>query len=163
MYKVGDYVVYKREVCEVISIKEKKFMDMDYYVLVPISDNTLKIDVPVNNKMGYLRPLITKKEVEDIIKIIPNIKPIISTDRLIENEYRNLLNTNKHEDLIKIIKTTYLRNKERLDNNKKIGGKDDEYFKQAENYLYSEFSIVLGMSYDETKKYVIEKVKEIDG
>lgn len=163
MYKVGNYVVYKREVCEVISIKEKKFMDMDYYVLVPISDNTLKIDVPVNNKMGYLRPLITKKEVEDIIKIIPNIKPIISTDRLIENEYRNLLNTNKHEDLIKIIKTTYLRNKERLDNNKKIGGKDDEYFKQAQNYLYSEFSIVLGMSYDETKKYVIEKVKEIDG
>lgn len=163
MYKVGNYVVYKREVCEVISIKEKKFMDMDYYVLVPISDNTLKIDVPVNNKMGYLRPLITKKEVEDIIKTIPNIKPIISTDRLIENEYRNLLNTNKHEDLIKIIKTTYLRNKERLDNNKKIGGKDDEYFKQAEKYLYSEFSIVLGMSYDETKKYVIEKVKEIDG
>lgn len=163
MYKVGDYVVYKREVCEVISIKEKEFMNMDYYVLVPISDNTLKIDVPVNNKMGYLRPLITKKEVEDIIKTIPNIKPIISIDRLIENEYRNLLNTNKHEDLIKIIKTTYLRNKERLDNNKKIGGKDDEYFKQAEKYLYSEFSIVLGMSYDETKKYVIEKVKEIDG
>ena len=163
MYKVGDYVVYKREVCEVISIKEKEFMNMDYYVLVPISDNTLKIDVPVNNKMGYLRSLITKKEVEDIIKTIPNIKPIISTDRLIENEYRNLLNTNKHEDLIKIIKTTYLRNKERLDNNKKIGGKDDEYFKQAEKYLYSEFSIVLGMSYDETKKYVIEKVKEIDG
>lgn len=163
MYKVGDYVVYKREVCEVISIKEKEFMNMDYYVLVPISDNTLKIDVPVNNKMGYLRPLITKKEVEDIIKTIPNIKPIISTDRLIENEYRNLLNTNKHEDLIKIIKTTYLRNKERLDNNKKIGGKDDEYFKQAEKYLYSEFSIVLGMSYDETMKYVIEKVKEIDG
>ena len=141
MYKVGDYVVYKREVCEVISIKEKEFMNMDYYVLVPISDNTLKIDVPVNNKMGYLRSLITKKEVEDIIKTIPNIKPIISTDRLIENEYRNLLNTNKHEDLIKIIKTTYLRNKERLDNNKKIGGKDDEYFKQAEKYLYSEFSI----------------------
>ena len=163
MYKVGDYVVYKREVCEVISIKEKEFMNMDYYVLVPISDNTLKIDVPVNNKMGYLRSLITKKEVEDIIKTIPNIKPIISTDRLIENEYRNLLNTNKHEDLIKIIKTTYLRNKERLDNNKKIGGKDDEYFKQAEKYLYSEFSIVLGMSYDETRKYVIEKVKEIDG
>ena len=106
---------------------------------------------------------LTKKEVEDIIKTIPNIKPIISTDRLIENEYRNLLNTNKHEDLIKIIKTTYLRNKERLDNNKKIGGKDDEYFKQAEKYLYSEFSIVLGMSYDETRKYVIEKVKEIDG
>ena len=46
----------------------------------------------------------------------------------------------RYEDLIKIIKTTYLRNKERIDNNKKIGGTDDEYFKQAEKYLYNEFS-----------------------
>lgn len=162
MYNVGEYVVYKKDVCKIVAINEKKFMDMDYYELVPFNDETLKIDVPVNNKMGYLRPLISKEEVDRIIKNMPNIKPIESQDRLIENEYRNLLNTNKHEDLVKIIKTTYLRNKERIDNNKKIGGKDDEYFKQAENYLYNEFSIVLGMSYEDTKKYVIEKVEEID-
>ena len=36
-----------------------------------------------------------------------------------------------HEDLIKIIKTTYLRNKERLDNNKKTTDKDNYYFNQA--------------------------------
>ena len=69
----------------------------------------------------------------------------------------------RYEDLIKIIKTTYLRNKERIDNNKKIGGTDDEYFKQAEKYLYNEFSVALNMSYDDTKKYVIDKVKEING
>lgn len=163
LYKIGDYVVYKRDVCKIIAIKEKQFMNMDYYVLVPISDETLKIDVPTNNKMGYLRSIITKEEVEKIIKNIPNIEPIKSNDRIIENEYRNLFHTNKHEDLIKIIKTTYLRNKERIDNNKKIGGTDDEYFKQAEKYLYNEFSVALNMSYDDTKKYVIDKVKEING
>ena len=45
LYKIGDYVVYKRDVCKIIAIKEKQFMNMDYYVLVPISDETLKIDV----------------------------------------------------------------------------------------------------------------------
>ena len=82
MYKIGDYVVYKRDVCKIIAIKEKQFMNMDYYVLVPISDETLKIDVPTNNKMGYLRSIITKEEVEKIIKNIPNIEPIKSNDRM---------------------------------------------------------------------------------
>ena len=36
-------------------------------------------------------------------------------------------------------------NKERLDNKRKIGEKDDMYFKLAEKYLYSEFSFVLGI------------------
>ena len=86
MYKIGDYVVYKRDVCKIIAIKEKQFMNMDYYVLVPISDETLKIDVPTNNKMGYLRSIITKEEVEKIIKNISNIEPIKSNDRMNENE-----------------------------------------------------------------------------
>ena len=66
-----------------------------------------------------------------------------------------------HENLIKIIKTTYLRNKERLDNNKKIGEKDQHYFEKAEEYLYNELAVVLNMSYDNTKDYVIKKVSEI--
>lgn len=65
-----------------------------------------------------------------------------------------------HEDLIKIIKTTYLRNKERTENNKKIREIDDSYFKKAEKYLYNEFSIVLNKSFEETKEYIINKVLE---
>ena len=38
--------------------------------------------------------------------------------------------------------------------------KDTNYFNQAEKYLYNEFSVVLGMSYDDTKQYVIDKVLE---
>ena len=49
MYKVGDYIVYKRDVCKVKEIKEKYYNNTDYYVLNPISDLSLKINVPVNN------------------------------------------------------------------------------------------------------------------
>lgn len=65
-----------------------------------------------------------------------------------------------HEGLIKIIKTTYIRNKERVDNKRKIGEKDDTYFKKAEKLLYTEFSLALNMTYDETKDYVLSKVEE---
>lgn len=80
---------------------------------------------------------------------------------MIENEYKKLLDSCSYDDLISIIKTTYLRNKERLDNNKKIAEKDNYYFEKAELILYSEFSMVLGLSFEETKKYVTDKIKEM--
>lgn len=161
MYKKDDYVVYKRDVCKVNGVIPKKFNNMDYYSLSPVLDESLKIDVPVDNKLGLMRSLITKKELDDIINKIPNIKPLSTTDKQIENEYKKLMNTASHEDLIKIIKTTYLRNKERLDSNKKIGDKDNSYFELAEKYLYTEFMIVLGINFEEAKEYVISKVKEV--
>ena len=162
MFNIGDYVVYKRDVCKIKEIKKNGFNNKDYYVLIPIDDNTLIIDVPMDNKSGLLRPIIEKNEVENIINSIVNI-PIIKVDnKLIENEYKQLLNSGKHEDLIKVIKTTYLRNKERTDMSKKIGDKDDLYFKRAEQLLYNEFSIALNMNYDDTKKYVIDAVSAIE-
>jgi len=161
MKNVGDYVVYKRDVCKVIEIRKNYFHGMDYYILVPIMDTSLKIQIPVDNQNEYMRDLISKDTVEKIVREIPSIEKIQTNDKFIENEYRTLIGSGRHEDLIKIIKTTYLRNKERLENNKRIGEKDNHYFELAERYLYQEFAVVLGLSYDETKKYVIEKVSSL--
>ena len=35
------------------------------------------------------------------------------------------------------------------------------YFNKAEKYLYNELSIALNMSFDETKDYIINKLKEL--
>ena len=161
MYKVGDYVVYKKDVCKVKEIRQNSLNKEEYYLLIPVNDESLKIDVPVSNDLGNIRDLITKSEIKKIIKEIPNIKVLDSNNKLIESEYKELLKDGSFESLIKIIKTTYLRNKERIDNNKKKGDKDDYYFNLAEKYLYTEFSVVLGMSFDEAKEYVIRKVEEI--
>ena len=157
MFSIGMYIIYKRDLCVVKEIKEMFFYGKDYYVLVPISDDSLTIKVPVDS--SDLRSVISKEEALSLIDDIPNISIIETNERLIENEYRNLFHTNKHEDLIKIIKTTYLRNEERLNAGKKLGDKDSNYFEKAEKYLYDELAISLGMSYDECKKFVIEKVK----
>lgn len=161
MFKIDEYVVYRRDVCKLVDIKKNHYNNNDYYVLAPVSDESLKIEIPVDNENGNLRPLISKKEIEDIINEIPNIEIITSVNRLIENEYKDLLNSGNHLDLIKIIKTTSFRNQERIDNKKKISDNDKTYFNQAEKHLYEEFSIVLGMSYDDTKKYVINEVNKL--
>lgn len=162
MYNENDYLVYKKDVCIVKEIKKSKIDDSIYYVLVPVSDNTLKIEVPAANRLGYIRDLISKEEVKRIINKIPNIEIIEVDDKNIENKYKELLQKGGFEDLIKIIKTTYLRNKSREENKKKLSDKDSHYFKLAEKYLYTEFSIVLNMSYDDTKKYIEDTVKKLD-
>ena len=157
MYKIGDFVVYKRDVCKIVNIKNEK--GINYYILVPIDDDTLKITVDVNN--NFIRSIKTKEESESLIKDILNIDVINTDDKNLENEYKKLLSSGSLEDLVKIIKTTYLRNKERMDNHKKIGEKDDNYFKKAEKLLYNELSISLNMSYEDTKNYIINKVNNL--
>ena len=158
MYKIGDYIIYLKDVCKVLDIKEKYMNDMDYYVLNPVNDNSLKLNIPINN--NSLRNLISKEKIEEIINNILNIEVIQDDDKTIENTYKILLSNATHEDLIKIIKTSYLRNQKRIDNKKKISNKDKNYFELAEKYLYNEFSVVLGLSFDETRDYVIKKVIE---
>lgn len=159
MYKLGDLLVYKKDVCEVVEIKPKYLRDMDYYILAPITDKTLKIQTPINSEA--IRDLITKDKVEEIIHHIPNIEIIQTDAKTIDYDYKQLMQSGTHEDLIKIIKTTYSRNKERIDNNKKTTDKDNYYFNQAELYLYNELSVVLGLTYDETKEYIIKEVEKL--
>lgn len=159
MFKVNDYLVYRKEVCKVTEIKEYK-NDFLYYVITPINDTSLKIEVPTD--LTVIRPLISKIEIQKIIEEIPNIKEIAENDKLLlENKYKELLRSGTYNDLITIIKTTYLRNETRDKEKKKRSEKDTTYFNLAEKYLYTEFSVVLGKSYEDTKEYVISKAREI--
>lgn len=160
--KVGDYVVYRKDVCKVADIKKKYHNDLDYYRLVPIDDESLHVDIPINNEFGYLRDLISKEEAERIISKMPEIETLKCDDKMLENEYKELINSASLEDYVKIIKTTYLRMKEREENKKKICEKDNYYFNLAEKYLYNEFSIILNKNYEETKQYIIDKVASLN-
>ena len=75
MFKIGDYVVYKRDVCKICNMKV--FNDKVYYVMHPImhpiDDETLTINVPVDNNIGYLRPVLTKQQADELISNISNI------------------------------------------------------------------------------------------
>lgn len=161
MKKIGEYIVYKKVVYKILEIKKKYFNNLDYYILIPVNDNSLIVKLSVENK--EIRNAISKDEVENIINKMPNIDIIDSDERLIENEYKKLMMNGSYEDLIKIIKTTYLRNKKRLNNNKKIGDKDAHYFKRAEEYLYTEFGIALNMTNNEVRDYILDKINNIEG
>lgn len=155
MYKVNDYVVYMHETCKILEIKS--INDNMYYVLEPINDKSLKISVPSLNK--NIKSVISMDEINNLISNIPNILVLEDSNKNLDIKYKELLNNNSYEDLIKIIKTTYLRNMNRLNNKKKISDKDECYFLLAEKYLYSEMSITLNISIDKVREYIKKKLE----
>ena len=152
MKEVGDYIVCHKQTCKILDIID------NYYVLEPIADTTLKMKVPTDSKI--LRDLIKKEDIPALLQEIPNIKTVINSEGMMENTYKELLHRGNYEDLITVIKTAYLRNENRKNNNKKISDKDNDYFAQAEKYLYSELGVVLGLDFEATKQYVIDVVSQ---
>lgn len=159
MKKIGDYLIYKRDVYKVIGINNKYLNDLDYYILSSLIDDSLKLKIPVNSNL--IKDVISKEDVLKVIQNIPNVEIIDIENKLLENEYKKLIISDSYEDLIKIIKTTYLRNKERIDCKKKVNEKDKYYFEKAERLLYTEFSISLNMEYEEVKNFIIDSVSSI--
>lgn len=147
-----DYIVYRKETCKIIGKED------GYYKLVPINDTSIKYKVPV--KSNFLKKVITKEEIDRLLLEIPEINTIDLGEKQIEQEYKELMKSGTHEDLVKIIKTSYLRNQIRILNNKRISEIDDEYFRRAEKYLYEEIGIVLNLSFENTKEYIINKLKK---
>ncbi len=147
-----DYIVYRKETCKIIEKED------GYYRLVPVNDTSIKYKVPVDS--NFLKKVITKEEIDRLLLEIPEINTIDLGEKQIEQEYKELMKSGTHEDLVKIIKTSYLRNQIRILNNKRISEIDDEYFRRAEKYLYEEIGIVLNLSFENTKEYIINKLKK---
>lgn len=155
MFKINDYVVYKKDVCKVTDIKE--YMGKKYYTLTPVEDSSLKINVPIDNEL--LRATLSKEDVMKVIDLIKNVDVIsISNEKYLDQEYKRLLETGKYEDLISVIKTTYLRNQERLNEKKKISEIDKKYFDIAESKLYDELAVPLNMTKEEVKEFIFAKL-----
>ena len=160
MYKINDVVVYRRDVCRVVGKKKSDFTGEMCYVLVPYdsTDRSVTMQVPVSNKAGHLRDLVTKEEITELIRSASDIETLESKPANMKSQYATLMKGDSLEDLVCIIKTSYLRNDERMKSHKKLASIDAEYLDKAEKLLYSELAITLGKSFEEAKSYFEKEV-----
>lgn len=161
MVKTGQTVVYRGNVCYVKELVKQYRGEEDYYKLVPVYDASMTIHTPVATIEDLARPVISKREVERLIRRMPDIECVTAENRTLEHTYKALLDSKNHEDLIRIIKTAYMRGEEKLNRGQQRNEKDKQYIRVAEKTLYSEFAVVLNKSYDETKAYVVSQVEAL--
>lgn len=165
MFKKGEYVVCgNKGVCLVEDVTTLNISGVDkereYYILKPIYVTGSTVYVPVDATKESIRPVLSRGEAEELIQVIPEIPLLaITNDKLLEQEYKCCMKTNCCKEWIKIIKTIYLRKQKRIEAGRKVTAVDAKYFKLAEDNLYGELAVSLGLSREEMEEYI---KKEID-
>ena len=167
MFEVGEYIVYGcKGVCQVEEITHIDIpgsnKDRLYYVLAPMDDRNGKIYAPTDNEKVAMRKVITEKEAKQLIEEMPQIEKIwVSNEKQREIKYKEALRTCDYRAWISIIKTLYFRKKERIAQGKKITSLDERYLKAAENELYSELSLTLGIPRGEMEQLICNRLEKV--
>lgn len=165
-YEVGEYVIYGNNgICQVLDITHPGFSGVDkekmYYVLEPVHTKGSRIYSPVGSHKVVMRAVMDEEQAEKLIQEIPTVEELwITNDKVREERYKEALVTGEPIEWVKIIKTLYLRGKDRERQGKKITATDERYLKQAEESLYGELGFALGKEKDEMEKYITERIRE---
>lgn len=165
MLKKGEFVVYgSRGVCEVLDITTLNMdgikKDRLYYILRPYYESESKIFTPVEGNKTAMRKAISKEAAAELVDSISEIDEMsVGGHDQREDCYKEALKSGDCQKLIAIIKMLYMRKKQRVSEGKKILTLDDKYLKMAEQILYSELSVVLGIPKEEMLDYILQKVQ----
>lgn len=167
MFEKGEYIIYGTSgVCKIEDITTMNMAsvpsDKLFYVLSPSSQKGGKIFTPVDNQKTIMRRVLSEKEAKELISEIPEIEELwITNEKMREENYKACMRSGDCRDWIRIIKTLYLRKQQRNAQGKKITATDERYLKMAEDYLYSELEIPLGIPKAEMEDYITRKIEGI--
>lgn len=163
MFKVGDLIIYSMHgVCCIDDICERTFGNVkkNYYVLHPIEDDRLTINVPVDSDKLAMVNIITKEEAEEVLEAFkePGVD-WIDVDNTRNNVYSGIVKKGNRKEIIGVC-STLLKVKNKVgDKEKKLTAKDKELLDNIQRILYEELSIVLDTTYNDINKRVNAMIK----
>lgn len=168
MYQRGDKIIYGSSgVCEVAEVTTPDF-EKDktklYYALKPKYQDGV-IFTPVDTKV-FMRPIITKAEVDALIDKIPTMEPEAYHNkalRELEEHYNSYLKSHNCEDLLELTMSIYIKRRDLLSQHRKFGAVDERFMKRAEDLLDGEFAVALGIEKSEVHAYIAQRVGAVEG
>jgi len=168
MYQKGELVIYGNSgICRVEEIGVPADMPMgcggkQYYTLSPIFGSGT-IYASVDTKV-FMRPILSREQAEELIVEIPNIpeEAFAGKDmKALSGKYKSFLDTHQCEDLVRLIKTVYQKERVLVGKGKKLAKTEQEFGKLAKELLQKEFSVALGLPYEEVEDYITKKVEAL--
>ena len=167
MFDRGEYVVCgSKGVCTVESVAKLDVPGFDgnreYYVLKPIYNRNATVYIPVDAGKESMRGILSEAEAKTLIRRMEEIAPIsIANDKMLEQEYRGCMRTNLCEEWIRILKTTHQRKVKRQEMGRKVTAVDAKYSRIAEESLYGELAVALGIPKDKVSDYIEKEIGKI--
>lgn len=160
MFEKGQYIIYGiRGVCEVMDIttvdRPGGSPGQLYYVLRPCYQKGSKIVAPVDSEKTITRSLMSKEEAQDFIDRIEEVPELeMPAEKQREARYKEALKSCDCQVWAGMIKALYLRRQQRQAVGKRLTDLDERYFRSAEENLYSELSLALGVPREEMVDYI---------
>ena len=165
MFQKGDLVVYQNMgVCLVKDVTEQDFGGAagkkPYYLLEPTGARGT-IYIPVDTDV-FIRPVISAAEAERLIDQIPSIRAEAFHSAALQEltqHYSAAFVSHDCEDLIQLVMSIYAKKRVREQQNQKFGTVDEGFMKRAEELLYGEFAVALGIPREDVPGYIAKRVK----
>ena len=164
MFEIGNLVMYGiHGVCKIID-KELRTIDrkkMEYLVLEPVNQNSSRFYVPSGNPnaMAKLRRLMTRQELEALLVSGDIRQPCwIEDENLRKQHYRDLVNTGDRVALLRMLYALYQHRNNQLASGRKFHLCDENFLRDAQRLIETEFAAVLQIPTTEVHAYVMEKM-----
>lgn len=166
MYQTGDLILYGGTgVCRVTEIITKKTSrtepERQYYILEPLYQKGT-ITTPVDNDKVFTRPVISRDEAMELIDQIPNINVQAYHNQnlqQLENHYRAQLGDHDCLSLLRLTMSAYRKKVEREEKKLKFGAVDRRYMERAEDLLYGELAVALGIDRDSVQQFIAQRLQ----
>lgn len=160
MFQLNDRVLYGiHGVCEIVDIETKRIggKDAEYYVLQPIEQTGSKYYVPTQNQnaVAKMRPVLTQAQLHDLLRSAE-----IQNDAWIDDEnqrkhcYSSLITSGDRVSLVRMVHAIHKRKAQLAAAGRRLHLCDENFLRDAEKVLGSEFSLVLDIAYDDVGNYV---------
>lgn len=162
---INDAVLYGLEgICWFAGISEKEINGKrnKYYVLRPVYNDKSTIFVPVDNEklIAKIRRVLSVDEIHALIKAIPNESTIwIEDDAVRREQYKKILARGDRTELVRLIKTLYLRQQSLKEKGRKMPVADERFIKDAEKLLHDEFAHVLNIDREQILPLILEQIQ----
>lgn len=150
-------------VCQILDL-EIKTVDrkkIEYFVLEPIEQPGTRYFVPTQNQVAVakMQPVLTKAEIDDLLSAVNQVAiSWINDENQRKQRYRELLTCGDRAALICMMHEAYKHKIEQLAAGRKFHLCDENFLRDAERLLNSEFSLVLCIENKDVGEYIRERL-----
>lgn len=161
MYKIGDHVVYGiHGVCRVLE-QEERTVDRKkvlYYVLEPLEQTGARYYIPAHNQaaLAKLRPVMSRQEL-DVLLASDEVRKDswVPDENQRKQVYRELINSGDRAALICMVGSLHRHKEAQAAAGRKFHLCDENFLRDAEKLLSSEFALILGVAPNQVQDYIV--------
>ena len=163
MFKIKDSVIHCREGLSTI-VSMNNMNGKDYFLVSVNRTSGETIYVPVETAESIIRPLMNKKEADELLKYIKKIKKEFNSNtKQRRDAYKKMLSSGNVKEIAYLYRQLYFYEQIGGENNTeiKLGPVDIDMLSYAEGMLMDELSITYDVPRNEIKEFISKRISKL--